>query len=109
MTKTDDIRARRKALRDEYKGLYDRLAAILFEEDPIGINFEDNTDEYEQEVGSILPRLKSCRSAQDVQTVVHEEFVRWFEVETAGPVERYRKVASRIWSEISSLSPRYTV
>ena len=109
MTKAEDIRARRKALRDEYKGLYDRLAAILFEEDPVGINFEDNTDEYEPEVDSILPRLKSCRSAHDVQLVVHEEFVRWFEAETAGPIERYGKIARRVWTEISSLSPRYTV
>lgn len=85
MTEADELRARRKVLRDEYRGLYDRLAAILFEEDPVGISFEDNTDEYEPEVDSILPRLRVCRTATDVQTVVHEEFVRWFDVDTAGP------------------------
>lgn len=100
MIDAENARVRRKALRDHYQGLYDRLLAILFEEDPVGINFEDNTDEYEPEVDSILPRLKSCRSASDVQTVVHEEFVRWFDADTAGPVERYKKVASRIWTEV---------
>jgi hypothetical protein len=109
MGTADDIQTRRKALREEYKGLYDRVLAILFEEDPAGINFEDNTDEYEPEVDTILPRLKSCRSSGDVRAVVHEEFIRWFDADTAGPPERYGKIANRIWSEITSLSPRFTV
>jgi hypothetical protein len=96
-------------LREEFKGLYDRLAAILFEEDPAGINFEDNTDEYEPEVRTTLPRLKDCRSVQDVQAVVHEEFIRWFDAETVGPRERYHKIATRIWAEISALSSQHTV
>jgi len=36
----------------------------------------------------ILPRLRTCVSAAEVQRVVHEEFCRWFDVETAGPFER---------------------
>jgi hypothetical protein len=108
-TEADDIRVRREALREEYKGLYDRVLAILFEEDPAGINFEDNTDEYEPEVDTILPRLKSCHSVGDVRTVVHEEFIRWFDGDTAGPPERYGRIAKRIWSELTSLSPRFTV
>jgi hypothetical protein len=100
----DDKRARRKALRAEYEELYDRVSAILFEEDPIGINFDDNTDEYELEVDTILPRLKTCRTAADVQAVVHEEMVRWFDV-TAGPAERYATIATRIWVLIGGGSP----
>jgi len=57
MIDAEGARVRRKALRDQYKGLYDRL-------------------------------------------LVHEEFVRWFDADTAGPVERYKKVASRIWTEV---------
>ena len=30
----------------------------------------------------------------------HEEFVRWFDVATAGPSERYQAVAKRIWEEV---------
>jgi hypothetical protein len=95
----DDVRARRKVLRAEYGKLYDRVSAILFEEDPIGINFADNTDEYEPEVDTILPRLKTCHTVGDVQAVVHEEMVRWFDP-TAGPAERYATVATRIWALI---------
>ena len=100
MTTADDPRARRQALREEYTDLYDRIAGILFEEDPVGINYEDNTDEYDPEVGTILPRLKACGSAVAVQLVVHEEFVRWFNADVAGPPERYAKIAARIWFEM---------
>ena len=44
--------------------------------DPVGINFESNTDEYEPEVGTILPQLRSCKSADDVRRMVDREFVR---------------------------------
>ncbi|HEX3251657.1 MAG TPA: hypothetical protein VHS05_19635 [Pyrinomonadaceae bacterium] len=73
-TEREKIQARRKALRREYGELYDRLSRLLFERDPIGINFEHNTDEYEPEVDTILPRLHSCTGPEDVRRVVHEEF-----------------------------------
>ena len=41
-----------------------------------GTNFEDNSDEYEPEARTILPRLRSCHSADDVLQVVYAEFVR---------------------------------
>jgi hypothetical protein len=34
---------------------------------------DDNTDGYEPEADTILPRLEVCRTAQDVRSVVHEE------------------------------------
>ncbi len=64
------------------------------------INFEENTDEYEPEVGTILPRLRTCRSEDDVRQVVHEEFVKWFDVTTAGPPDRYQAIAMRVWDEV---------
>jgi len=50
----------RQALRRHYPVLFDEVSSILFRHDPIGINFETNTDEYEPEVGTILPRLKEA-------------------------------------------------
>jgi hypothetical protein len=93
----EQIQETRRQLREEYRKLYDSLLALLFRADPIGINFEDNTGEYAPEVGTILPRLKSCKSADDVLQVVHEEFVRWFGPETAGSREHYRKIAGEVW------------
>src|SRR5436189_2271447 len=100
----DEKRAHRNALRAEYGELYERVSAILFEEDPVGINFEVNTDEYEIEVDTILPRLKSCRTVEDVQAFVHDEMVRWFEPASAGPAERYATIAGRIWALIGGAS-----
>ena len=87
----------RKRLRAQYLELYDSLSELLFRHDPIRINFEINTDEYETEVGTILPRLHGCQSLEDVQKVVYEEFVRWFDPTTAGGPDCYREIASEIW------------
>lgn len=89
-------KARREALRRQHGALYDAVSAILFEEDPIGINFGSNADEYEPEVDTILPRLAGCVTVEDVRAVVHEEFVRWFDLSIAGPAERYTRIAGRI-------------
>ena len=94
----EQIREERRRLRREYGALYDGIATVLFKADPIGIAFDnENTDEYEPETGTILPRLKTCKSADDVLTVVYEQFVRWFDVGTAGPRSSYRKIADEIW------------
>jgi hypothetical protein len=99
-TEKEKIQAERKSLRREYGELHDRLSRLLFKWDPIGINFEDNTDEYEPEVDTILPRLRSCGSAEDVQRVVYEEFCRWFDPDQAGPLEAYERIGREIWAEI---------
>jgi hypothetical protein len=77
--------------------LFKMCSDALFKSDPMGINFESNTDEYEPEVGTILPRLPSCVTAEDALSVVYEEFSRWFGTDTAGPKERYRPVSDKIW------------
>src|SRR5438552_13976949 len=61
-TREEILQARRQ-LREKYRNLYDATIALLFRHDPVGINFEDNTDEYAPEAGTILPKLQSCRSA----------------------------------------------
>ena len=94
----EEILQERRRLRAEYGQLFDSVAALLFRHDPIGIAFEnENTDEYEPETGTILPRLRGCESVSDARRVIHEEFVRWFDVGNAGPEERYSEIASEIW------------
>jgi hypothetical protein len=88
----------KRRLRAEYGVLFDHVAAILFRHDPFGINFECNTDEYEPEASTILPRLRTCNSAEDVLTVLHEEFTRWFDADIAGPRERYSTIANEVWA-----------
>jgi hypothetical protein len=85
------------AARAQFGVLFDEVSQALFQADPVGIGFGANTDEYEPEVGTILPRLADCKSASDVTGVVHEEFVCWFDAGTAGPASRYERVAATIW------------
>ena len=72
----------RKAVQQKYGASFDDVTALLFRHDPIGINFDENTDEYEPETGTILPRLESCTLEPEAETIVLEEFRRWF-----GPLE----------------------
>ena len=93
----EEIKAETKRLQAEYGSLFDSVAEILFRHDPVGINFEDNTDEYYPEARTILPRLRSCQSVEDVMTVTHEEFQSWFDSDTAGAREDYRRMAEEVW------------
>ena len=97
MRTKEEIEAEERRLKAEYGEVYDAVAEILFRHDPMGINFDVNTDEYHPEVGAILPRLKTCGSAQDVLTVIHEEFHKWFDG-MEGPPERYVDIADEVWS-----------
>ena len=90
-------RRRRSAVKRKYKTLFDETSALLFRRDPVGINFEVNTDEYDPEVGTILPRLSGCHSALEVRKVVYEEFLRWFGPETAGDEISYSSIAEELW------------
>ena len=87
----------RDAIKREYGTLFASISAALFGADPVGINFDDNTDEYDAETGTIIPRLNSAKSAEDVQMIVYEEFCTWFSPIDAGPRERYAAVSAKIW------------
>ncbi len=86
----------RKLLSGAYKQLFDEVVAILFRYDPIGIDFEENTDEYDAEAGTIIAGLTADMTADGAASVVHEEFVRWFSREDAGPRGKYSSVAVEI-------------
>ena len=92
----EEIIEERRQLRAMYGELFDATAALLFRLDPVGINYDTNTDEYEPEVGTTLPRLKNCQSENDVCRVVHEEFRRWFGMD-AGMQKKYEPIAVEIW------------
>jgi hypothetical protein len=68
--------------RKAYKELYREIEEILFRHDLAGIAFEENKDEYDLEVGTILPRLKKAESETDVQDIVFDVFTNWFGNET---------------------------
>lgn len=88
----------------QFGQLFTEVEQILFNHDPIGIafigdeNVADNPDEYAPEVGTILPRLRTAKSAADVTDIVYEEFIHWFDdEETAGAKVIYKALSAEIW------------
>jgi len=65
-----EILENRRRLRAEYEALFDSMPALLFRHNPIGVNFDSNTDEYEPEVDTMLARMRGCHSSDDVLEVV---------------------------------------
>lgn len=88
----------RYALTVTQRDLVDEVSQVLFQADPVGINFETNTDEYDAEAETIVIALPNAHGPDDVKALAHESFVQWFDEQTAGPVGRYTEVASEIWS-----------
>lgn len=91
------ITEQRVRLREAHNVLFDSITAILYELDPVGIGVLDNPDEYDVEVGTILPRLGSCNSVDEVHEVVFEEFLSWFSVSSVGAKSKYEEAARLIW------------
>jgi hypothetical protein len=83
--------------RKQYGKLFDQVSALLFRHDSIGINFDTNTDEYDPEARTILPRLGRCESEADVLRVIVEEFHRWFGEDIREAQADYNQIAADIW------------
>src|SRR5215467_6977321 len=84
--------------KEDYQNLYRSLTGLLYRHDPIGLAAADcPKDEYEPEVGTIIPRHKEAKSVEDVRRIVHEEFLHWFGKEVAGPESAYSGIAQDIW------------
>ena len=66
--------------------------------DPIGLLASGAPDdEYWPELRTVVPRLAKTQSIQECQEILHEEFVRWFSADTAGPPEAYASLAVDLW------------
>lgn len=86
-----------KEIRQQQPEIFKAVSDILFKHDPIGINFETNTDEYDPEAGTVISRLPLANNEVDVLDILHQEFVVWFGVDTAGDRDRYVGIANDIW------------
>jgi hypothetical protein len=97
--RVDVIRARetRQRLLAGDLALVAQLEELLFRHDPIGLNFEYNTDEYRSEAETITLRLPEADTEHALQRIIHEEFVHWFGADIAGHSERYASIARETW------------
>jgi len=88
---------KREELKRKFPELFHGISEILFEHDLMGINFGTNTDEYEPEVGTIIPELQKCSDHKDVQRVICQNFVYWFGDEACKKESDYEDVAKGVW------------
>jgi len=96
-----DVRAAKQSRFEQtvtQRDLVYAVSQILFRADPLGINFETNTDEYDAEAETIVIGLPGAHRPEDVTALTHETFVQWFDEKLAGPIDRYAAVASEIWN-----------
>ena len=87
--------------------LQEDVVALLSEHDPIGI-IECKRQEYDPEAASIVPRLRECHTEEEACQVIHQEFVREFKANLAGPAERYAQMAHEIWRLWQGRQERFT-
>jgi hypothetical protein len=89
------------AMKARYQSLVAAVARAIDDADPIGL-LEGGApaDEYGPEIGTIVPRVVKARNADEVTAMLHEEFLRWFGEETAGPAQAYEAAARDIWGAV---------
>ena len=93
-----DLRQLHQELRQQFGSLYDQVMNLLRQHDPLSLlEAGVPNDEYEPELGTILPRLAETHEPRDVMRVVHEEFVRWFDADIAGHRSDYQALGQDIW------------
>ena len=95
-----ELRNERGRLKKAYGQLFSDVTAILARHDPVGlVGIGAPEDEYEPEVGTILPRLREATNPADVHRIVCEEFDRWFGLDTPKMAKGdFLPVAEEIWA-----------
>jgi hypothetical protein len=84
-----------------YRSLVAAVERAINDADPIGLlKGGAPADEYSSEIGTIVPRVVNVQSVDEITSVLHEEFVRWFGKETAGPRQAYEAAARPIWGAV---------
>lgn len=93
----------RKERVKEYSEAFDKISMILFEHDPIGLNFEDNVAEYELEAGMVMNRFSEADSVDRLSEIVQEIFIECFTEELAiRKREVYAPIAKEVWKVLKS-------
>ena len=88
----------REEFRRQHGPLFDACVREFYRTDPIHVAPHAPLDEYEPQVHTVLPRLGECTGQADVQRVLHEEFVKAFGPELAGPIGRYSTLSYTVWA-----------
>ena len=85
--------------RKELRTLIRNVSTILFECDPMCINFDSNRDEYDPEAVSIVAMLKDKGTVDDAAQVIVDALMHWFDEDLSEykTDTKWRSMAQRIW------------
>lgn len=88
-------------MKARYQDIVVAIERAIDDADPIGL-LEGGApaDEYGPEIGTIVPRVTSAQSVEEVTTILHEEFQRRFGDDTAGSRDAYEAPAREIWKAL---------
>lgn len=90
----------RMQLKAQYSELWNIIANAVIAADPIGlIRMGAPSDEYEPEVGTILPPLLSVSSEKECFIIIYQEFLRWFDASVVGHASVYENIAKEVWEK----------
>jgi hypothetical protein len=96
--RNESIEDYKKRRREEYGELFDKVSTILFEHDPVELDYETNIDEYEPEARRIMPLIKQADDVNHLATLLRNVFVQMFEGDDIDRKEGvYLQIAAKIW------------
>jgi hypothetical protein len=84
-----------------YQVLVEAVERAINEADPIGLlHGGAPAAEYGPEISRIVPRIVRAQRPDEVIDVLHEEFLRWFGKDNAGPRQSYEAPGRWIWDAV---------
>ena len=96
-----------KRLKRDYVALVEAVSTVIDRADPIGLLAGGAPlDGSTPEIGTILPLLKTAEGPEEVQKIVHEEFMRWFGSDIAGPQDAYHQTGLDVWHVLEAFRRR---
>lgn len=91
-------------LKQSHAAVFFFIREIINKHDPIGlIAIGAPEDEYDPEVKTIVYQLKDVRTIAQMQDLVYQEFLRWFEEKSiVGEWDSYAEIANEIYNGLNT-------
>jgi hypothetical protein len=86
-----------RMLQKEYGNFYRVVSDIVFRHNPMELDGNHNTGDYDPEVDLLLSRIPEAENLRALQELLFEVFLTDFGEENCGGKERYDIAASEIW------------
>ena len=90
----------KKALRQKFDELRSIVDLAVRREDPMGLLATNAPlNEYDPEVGTILPKLKTALSEEHLAEIIGREFSKWFGEDFSRKDSSIKNMAHEIWDK----------